>query len=253
VTDTVTPEQVVPLLRGGLGTPYIYATRCESTQRLLTDDEPHGAVAVCDEQTAGRGRLGRPWQAPAGAALLCSILLRRPSGRNPAELSIVSALATAETVERATGLDAEIKWPNDVLLTGRKVAGILLEGRPESIVLGIGLNINQTEAQLPSRPQFPAGSLFTTDGARRERAPILAQLLEQVELHYERWASAGLAGLLPEVARRDALRGSEIEIGSLRGTAAGIAEGGELVLETPQGRRLIATGEVTVTAPRRTV
>ena len=149
---------MVPLLRGRLGTPYIYAARCESTQRLLTDAEPHGAVAACDEQTAGRGRLGRPWQAPAGTALLCSILLRRPTGLNPAELSVVSALATAETVEHVTSLDARIKWPNDVLLGDRKVAGILLEGRPRTIVLGIGLNVNQTETQLPDRPQFPAGS-----------------------------------------------------------------------------------------------
>ena len=218
MNDAVTPERVVPLLRGRLGTPYIYAARCESTQRLLTDAEPHGAVAACDEQTAGRGRLGRPWQAPAGTALLCSILLRRPTGRNPAELSVVSALATAETVEHVTSLDARIKWPNDVLLGDRKVAGILLEGRPGTIVLGIGLNVNQTEAQLPDRPQFPAGSLFTSDGNRRERAPILAELLVRVELLYERWAEEGLAPLLPDVARRDALHGSEIEIGALRGT-----------------------------------
>jgi BirA family biotin operon repressor/biotin-[acetyl-CoA-carboxylase] ligase len=252
VNDTVTPERVVPLLRGRLGTPYIYAARCESTQRLLTDAEPHGAVAACDEQTAGRGRLGRPWQTPAGTALLCSILLRRPPGRNPAELSVVSALATAETIEHVTSVDACIKWPNDVLLGGRKVAGILLEGRPGTIVLGIGLNINQTEAQLPDRPQFPAGSLFTSDGNRRERAPILAELLVRLELLYERWAEEGLAALLPEVAGRDALHGTEIEIGALRGRAAGIAEGGELVLETAEGRCLVSTGEVTLIGPRWT-
>ena len=252
MNDMLTPERVLPLLSGSLGRPYVYAARCESTQRLLTDAEPHGAVAACDEQTAGRGRLGRTWQAPVGTALLCSILLRRPTGRNPAELSVVSALATAETVEHATGLGARIKWPNDVLLGDRKVAGILLEGRPGTIVLGIGLNVNQTEAQLPDRPQFPAGSLFTSDGNRRERAPVLAELLVRVELLYERWADEGLAPLLPDIAQRDALHGAEIEIGALRGRAGGIAEGGELVLETAEGRCLVSTGEVKLIGPRRT-
>ena len=248
MSDELNPERVAPLFRGSLGTPYVYAARCESTQRLLGDGDGHGAVAVCDEQTAGRGRLGRPWAAPPGTALLCSILLDRPPARNPAELSIVSALATAQTVEAATGLEARIKWPNDVLLEGRKVAGILLEGRPGMIALGIGLNVNQTEDQLPDRPQFPAGSLSTADGVRRDRAPILVDLLDRLELQYGRWADGGLAGLLPAVVRRDALSGLEIEIGSLRGTAAGIAVGGELVLETAEGRRLVSTGEVVLVA-----
>ena len=155
---------------------------------------------------------------PARLCCARSCCAGRPA-RNPAELSVVSALATAETVEHVTSLDARIKWPNDVLLGDRKVAGILLEGRPSTIVLGIGLNVNQTEAQLPDRPQFPAGSLFTSDGNRRERAPILAELLVRVELLYERWANEGLASLLPDIARRDALRGSELEIGALRGTS----------------------------------
>jgi BirA family biotin operon repressor/biotin-[acetyl-CoA-carboxylase] ligase len=247
MADLLTPERVRPLLRGGLGDPYVYADRCESTQRLLGDDLPHGAVAVCNEQTAGRGRLGRSWQAPAGTALLCSMLLRQPPGRNVAELSLVAALATCETVENVAGRQARIKWPNDVLLEDdRKAAGILLEGRAGAVVLGIGLNINQTGAELPVRPRFPAGSLFLLDGIRRERAPILAELLFRIEHAYERWTAGGLAELLPELLRRDALRGRTVDIGELRGTAAGMAETGELVLETPQGRQLVASGEVVV-------
>jgi BirA family biotin operon repressor/biotin-[acetyl-CoA-carboxylase] ligase len=234
-------------LRGRLGDPYVYAARCESTQQLLDGALPHGAVAVCEEQTAGRGRLGRSWQAPAGAALLCSTLLRRPPDRNSAELSLVAAVATAETVEHETGLSARIKWPNDVLLGGdRKVAGILLEGRAGTVLLGIGINVNQTADELPARPHFPAASLFLVDGMRRERAPILAELLVRLELAYERWAGGGLTELLPGILRRDALRGRAVEIGELRGTAAGIAETGELVLETPAGEQLVATGEPAV-------
>jgi BirA family biotin operon repressor/biotin-[acetyl-CoA-carboxylase] ligase len=225
----------------------VYAARCASTQQLLDDGLPHGAVAVCDEQTAGRGRLGRSWHAPPGTAILCSTLLRKPRDRNPAELSLVAALATAETVEQATELSAGIKWPNDVLLDGdRKVAGILLEGRAHTVALGIGINVNQTDAALPVRPHFPAASLLLVDGARRERAPILAELLVRLELAYERWAVGGLAELLPGILRRDALRGRPVEIGATRGTAAGIAETGELVLATPEGTRLISSGEPTI-------
>jgi BirA family biotin operon repressor/biotin-[acetyl-CoA-carboxylase] ligase len=248
MADALTPEKVLPLLRGGLGDPYLHANCCESTQRLLNEDLPHGAVAVCEEQTAGRGRLGRSWEAPAGAALLCSVVLRQPPGCNVAELSLVAALATAETVEDVVGLPARIKWPNDVLLGGdRKVAGLLLEGRARMVVLGIGLNVNQTDNELPARARFPAGSLFLADGIRRDRAPILAELLVRIELAYEHWACGGLASLLPGLLQRDALRGQKVEIGGLHGTGAGISETGELVLETPRGRRLVASGEAVVT------
>ena len=193
MNDAVTPERVVPLLRGRLGTPYIYAARCESTQRLLTDAEPHGAVAACDEQTAGRGRLGRPWQAPAGTALLCSILLRRPADRNPAELSLVSAARDRRNGRGGYGPRRTHQVAERRAAGRTEGGGNPARGPPEHDRARIGLNVNQTEAQLPDRPQFPAGSLFTADGAHRDRAPILVELLDRVELLYERWASAGLA------------------------------------------------------------
>jgi biotin-(acetyl-CoA carboxylase) ligase len=108
--------------------------------------------------------------------------------------------------------------------------------------------VNQTEDQLPDRPQFPAGSLYTADRVRRDRASILVDLLDRLELQYGRWGVGGLADLLPDVVRRDALCGLEVEIGPLRGTGAGIAAGGELVLDTAEGRRLVSTGEVALVA-----
>jgi BirA family biotin operon repressor/biotin-[acetyl-CoA-carboxylase] ligase len=246
MTDALTPERVLPLLRGSFGRPYLYAERCDSTQSLLGDEHPHGAVAACEEQSSGRGRHGRRWDAPARAALLCSILLRPPNGRRLPELSLVAAVAVAETVELTTGLPAAVKWPNDVLLDGRKVAGILAEGRHGAAVLGVGLNVNQTDEQLPPRPHYPAGSLFAVDGVRRDRAPILAELLDRLERAYDGWRDHGLPPLLPELERRDALRGREVEVDGVRGTAAGIAAGGELIVATSSGSRLVASGEARI-------
>src|SRR6266498_4019961 len=116
---------VVPRLRGRFGRPFTFVERCGSTQRLL-DGAPEGAVAVTDEQTEGRGRLGRTWQAPSGTGLLFSIVLIPPvpPGRL-AELSVVAGEAVAEAIAMETGLHAAIKRPNDVLVGRRKVAGIL--------------------------------------------------------------------------------------------------------------------------------
>src|SRR5919202_1655229 len=114
--DSLAPDTVEPLLTGSFGRPYLYEERCESTQGLLATDDPEGAVAVCEVQTAGRGRQGRAWEAPPGAAILASILLRPPAQRAMPELSLVGGLAVAEAVERAIGLAVQVKWPNDVMV-----------------------------------------------------------------------------------------------------------------------------------------
>jgi BirA family biotin operon repressor/biotin-[acetyl-CoA-carboxylase] ligase len=248
VTEALAPDRVVPLLRGRFGAPYLYERTSVSTQRLLPADAPEGAVAVCDEQTAGRGRRGRSWLAPAGTAILCSVALRPPAGARLCELSLVAGAAVAETVDRATGLPSQVKWPNDVLLGGRKVAGILAESTGGLVVLGIGLNVDQDEPDLPEPSGTRPGSLRTVDGLRRDRAPLLADLLAVLEAAYDRWAQHGLAAFAEELERRDALRGRAVEIDGLRGVAAGIAPDGELVLETAGGVRLVSAGEAVVSA-----
>src|SRR5947209_20341656 len=128
------------MLRGRLGRPYRFVARTASTQRLLGDDDPEGAVAVADEQTEGRGRLGRKWLAPAGASLLVSVLLRPDvePARLP-ELSLVAGRACAEAITDVAGLETEVKFPNDVLVQGRKVAGILAEASEGRVALGAGV------------------------------------------------------------------------------------------------------------------
>ena len=243
-TGDLAPERVRPLLAGRFGDPYIYEESCGSTQRLLGIHLPEGAVAVCEEQRRGRGRLGRTWLAPRGKAILCSTLLRPPPHRNTAELSLVGGLATAEAVEEATGASAGIKWPNDVLLAGRKVAGVLAESRGAVVVLGVGLNVNQAAEELPRAARIPAGSLFAADGVHRARAPLLAALLRRLEADYDRWRTDGLQALGDGLARRDLLRGHAVVVDGERALARGIDAKGRLEVETAGARRLVESGEV---------
>ncbi|MDP9491570.1 MAG: biotin--[acetyl-CoA-carboxylase] ligase, partial [Actinomycetota bacterium] len=122
--DSLSPEVLEPLLQGRFGRPYTLLERCESTQRELASDAPEGAVVVAEQQTAGRGRLGRPWLAAPGTSLLFSVNLRPsvPTHRLP-ELSIVAGLSCAEAIRGVTGLMPDIKLPNDLLVDGRKLAG----------------------------------------------------------------------------------------------------------------------------------
>ena len=233
-----------PPLRGRLGRPYVYRATCESTQVLL-DGAEEGAVAVCDEQTSGRGRLGRRWDAPAGTAILCSVLLRPPADRRMAELSLVGGMAAADAVELALGLAVQLKWPNDVMLRREKVAGILAESSGGAVVVGIGINVNQTREQLPEDTVTPAASLRTIDGVQRDRAPILADLLERLERSYDAWLEGGLDALYGPLGARDFLRGRRIHVDGASGTAVGIDRAGRLEVEIDGERRLVESGEVT--------
>src|SRR4029450_6630083 len=153
-----------------LGQPRLDVESCESTQLLVDTSLAEGALVVADHQTAGRGRLGRSWEAPPGVALLFSVLLKPPPERDVPELSLVAGVAVAETLERTLGLSVQLKWPNDVMLRRKKVAGCLAEARDDSVVLGIGVNVNQTQEQLPEG----AGSLRTLTGREWDREELLA-------------------------------------------------------------------------------
>jgi BirA family biotin operon repressor/biotin-[acetyl-CoA-carboxylase] ligase len=189
--DSLAPERLEPLLAGRFGRPYLYEEECESTQALLEPGLPEGAAAVCEHQTGGRGRRGRTWTAPPRTAILCSVLLRPPRERAVQELSLVAGLATAEAVERALTLSAQLKWPNDVMVNRRKVAGVLAEGTPEAVVVGIGVNVNQTPDQLPPATQLPATSIRIECSEPLDRAELLVAILDVLEQRYDEWLSAG--------------------------------------------------------------
>jgi BirA family biotin operon repressor/biotin-[acetyl-CoA-carboxylase] ligase len=225
-----------------LGEPRIDVESCESTQALLDPTMPEGAIAVAEHQTAGRGRLGRSWDAPAGTALLFSVLLKPPPERHPQELSLVAGVAVADALERVLGLSVQIKWPNDVMLRRRKVGGCLAELRDGAVVLGIGLNVNQTQEQLPEQ----AGSLRTLTGREYDRDDVLSHLLLDLRQRYSDWLAGGLDAVYEGLGPRDFLRGRRVSVNGTSGTAVKIARDGRLEIDTGDHRiESVESGEVT--------
>jgi BirA family biotin operon repressor/biotin-[acetyl-CoA-carboxylase] ligase len=184
----LSPGSVEPLLQGRLGRPYRFVEETESTQRLFSGDEPEGAAVATNFQMHGRGRLGRTWEAPAGRALLVSVLLRpRPPMVLWPELSLVAGEAVAAALQTETGIPAELSHPNDVLVEGRKIAGILPEASAGKVVLGVGVNVDQSADELPAETPKPPTSLRIETGREWSRAPLLAAILAELESRYDAW------------------------------------------------------------------
>ncbi len=280
-TDLLAAEAVLPLLleRTDLettwvvGLPYEYVGTCPSTNQALKQAAsctPSGALMVTDEQTGGRGRLGRTWVSQAGQDLTFSVLLRPSLGPAQAHLlSLAAALAVAEVLETVPGLKGRVgvKWPNDVLVGDRKICGILLEGSMDAdrlhwVVAGIGLNVNgdpaivrsglraESDAGWPGRPR--ATSLRAETGGPVPRAPLLAALLARLA---QVWIDPANGGCLTGLRERDVLMGQVVEVLSgppdnrllAVGTAAGIGSEGQLLIRTSAGRTIpVFAGDVTI-------
>jgi BirA family transcriptional regulator, biotin operon repressor / biotin---[acetyl-CoA-carboxylase] ligase len=225
-----------------LGDPRIHVDSCTSTQELLEATMPEGAVAVADYQTAGRGRLGRSWEAPPGDALLVSVLLKPPADRPLPQLALVAGVAVADALERLTGLAVQIKWPNDVMLRRTKVAGILAEARDGAVVVGIGINLNQVRNRLPDRR---AGSLRTATGMQWNRDQVLDALLDDLGRRYDQWRAGGLDAVYEGLGARDFLRGRRVTVDGTSGVAELIDREGRLHVAVGSGESVVVeSGEV---------
>jgi BirA family biotin operon repressor/biotin-[acetyl-CoA-carboxylase] ligase len=218
-----------------IGSPRVHFRLTDSTNEraraLAAGGAPHGTLVTADEQQAGRGRQGRSWSAPPRSAVLMSVVLR--------ELSETLPLAAAVAVCEALPVDARIKWPNDVWIGGRKVAGILVEARPQEgwAVLGIGLNVATEE--FPE--ELHATSLLL------EGAPITVEAaLDALLATLEAWLARPAAEVLAAWRSRDALLGETVRWanGSKQGTAAGVDSSGALIVDTADGRVTLDAGEV---------
>jgi BirA family biotin operon repressor/biotin-[acetyl-CoA-carboxylase] ligase len=209
--------------------------------------EPAGAVLVAERQVAGRGRLGRQWQSPARAGLAVSVLLRPPvPPRVLGWLPLLAGVALAESVREVSGVDAVLKWPNDLLVGGRKCAGVLAEASDGAVVVGIGLN---TDLRVEELPHAQATSLALAGAADADRARLLCALLRSLEVWYGRWVSAGgdaeASGLRAAYTSLCATIGEQVRVelpgaGPVLGVAEGVDEDGRLLV----AGQAIAAGDV---------
>jgi BirA family transcriptional regulator, biotin operon repressor / biotin---[acetyl-CoA-carboxylase] ligase len=218
-----------------IGSPRVHHCVTDSTNQrakeLAAAGAPHGTLVTADEQTAGRGRQGRQWTAPPRSAVLMSVVLR--------ELDEMLPLAAAVAVADAVSVAATIKWPNDVWIDGRKVAGILVEGRPQEgwAVLGVGLNV--TTETFPDELVATATSLRLS-GIEVEPETVLGNLLRSLA----GWLGAPPTRVLDAWRSRDALKGERVRWTGGEGVADGIDDSGALVVETSAGAVTLDAGEV---------
>ncbi len=229
-----------PLL--AVGHPRVHHRVTDSTNeraKALADaGAPHGTLVTADEQTAGRGRQGRTWSAPPRSSLLLSLLVRGLEERH-ALLPLTAAVAVCDALPE---LDCRIKWPNDVWIDGRKLGGILLEGRPQEgwAVLGIGLNVNVRVEDLPEELWGTATSVTIAAGEPRDADRELEALVASLD----RWIEAPEEEILTAWRERDAVLGRQVRWAGGEGRAAGIDDFGALLVETADGLVKLNAGEI---------
>lgn len=217
----------------------------EVAARLAGDGVAEGAVVFAEHQSRGRGRLGRAWFGATGKSVLMSLLLR-PLLRPPeaARLTIIGAVAIARAVEKLTTIRPSIKWPNDVIVGEKKLAGILTEMRAEPdrihhIVLGIGLNVNQTKTDFPEELRWRCSSFQVLTGQMWNRAEVAAALLKELDRDYQRMKEGRFAATVAEWQSRCATLGRQVAVqfgkSTLHGRAEAIDGDGALLLRTDSG------------------
>jgi len=261
--DTLSAEEIKGKLNNGIiGTDLVHFTVTASTNveasRLAANGAVEGTVITAEEQSRGKGRLGRTWSSPPGANLYCSIILRpRIKPFEAPQLTFLSAVATARAIALSSGLKPEIKWPNDVLITGKKVAGLLNEMSAETdrinfVILGIGVNLNMTAEQFPDDLRHPATSLFIETGVKVSRAYFTALLLNELDRLYSGFLDSGFTGVRQEWMEHCNARGREVVVSNngtadIRGLFAGIDNDGALLLQQHNGViERILSGDVRV-------
>lgn len=259
LTGVPVAEEVSPLLDTvSFGRNLHFLERVDSTnlraRSIARDGAAEGTVVVADSQSGGRGRMSRSWISPAGMNLYCSIVLRPPvpSFRVP-EIPLVAAVALHEAVVgECPGIDLSIKWPNDIVVAGRKLCGILCEMESEAdcthfVVVGFGLNVNLDP--VPDELQGIATSIVLETGQTMSRARLLASVLNRFERLYLEWCrEENLSFLLPRLEAHAWLRGRELQIEQfnrvLVGTEAGLSPQGHLLLRSADGTIVpVSSGE----------
>lgn len=227
------------------GHPRIHHRLTDSTnaraRELALGGAPSGTIVTAAEQSAGRGRQGRTWSAPAGKALLLSAILRDLTRRD-ALLPLAVPVAVATACDRFAGTRCGIKWPNDIWIGERKLSGILLEGRPQEgwAVIGIGLNVGTSADEFPEELRDTATSLAIESGSDAGVEAVLSEVLDALE----HWLAQPPAAITAAWRERDVLLGKNLRWNGGEGVAAGIDEDGTLLVDTSSGRVALEAGEV---------
>jgi BirA family biotin operon repressor/biotin-[acetyl-CoA-carboxylase] ligase len=264
VPDRLTPLEISPLLNThDLGRSIHALDEVSSTNeyafRLATEGAAHGEVVIAEHQTQGKGRRGRTWESPRGLNLYFSVILRPelPPQRAP-ELTLVAAVALAETLREA-GVEAEIKWPNDLQVDGRKIGGILTEMSADTesvhfVIVGIGVNLNARREEFPPEVARVATSVLETRGERVPRALFAAALWTRLEAWLDRHVDEGFEPVRQAWRALSCTLGTDVlvktERRELRGVAEDIDETGALMVKTPEGMERVVAGDVEQVRPK---
>lgn len=262
VPDALLPAEIAAGLSSlRIGRRIISHDELESTNdtafRLADEGAEEGTVVVAETQLRGKGRMGRQWASPPGVNLYCSAILRPPIvPMQAAQLTLCSVIAVSRAIERTTGLRPVIKWPNDVLLSKKKVAGLLNEMSAETdkvnfIILGIGININMTQEQFPDDLRHPATSLCLELGSCVDRCAVARALLQALDELYDTYLTQGYQPIRNEWLQRSNILHQRVRVDlnerTLTGTVTGIDEYGALLLATADGAsEKILAGDVTI-------
>jgi BirA family biotin operon repressor/biotin-[acetyl-CoA-carboxylase] ligase len=260
--DLLIPEEVVPNIgtSSWLGKQYYYFPQIGSTndQALLLAGKgaPHGSVVVAEEQTAGKGRLRRPWFSPPGCGIYVTVVLKpQIPVRDAPQVLLVAGLAVVKVLSCRYDIPASVKWPNDVLIRGKKVAGMLAEMQSDQdlvrfLVVGVGINVNQKPEDMQGEFRYPATSIAIERGEPTPRQELLPAFLQQLEKEYERFIEKGFGALLPELEEASGVIGKSITILSgqdeITGTVTGLTpEGGLKILNQDGKEEVIWVGDIT--------
>lgn len=233
-----------------LGRSFLHYATTNSTNdivlRAISEGAPHGLVVVADHQTAGRGRRGRTWLSERACEnLLFTVLLRPPHAtENVSSVTLAIGLGVRDALQPHLDEEAGLKWINDVLVNGRKLAGILVESQVRnaeiSLAVGVGLNVHMRN--LPEEIRSIATSLSLLGGRELRREHLLADILEHVQRRFQQWQTQGFAGMADDFRASDALAGNQVSVEGLEGRALGVTDEGALLLQVggePTPRRII--------------
>lgn len=224
-------------------------------KELAEEGHPGGTLVVADRQEAGRGRRGRSWDSPSGTGIFMTLLLKPEMNPNHASmLTLVAAMAVARAISKCAGTEALIKWPNDIVIGGKKICGILTEMSAQfdfinHIVIGIGINVHNEH--FPEEIAETAGSIFLQTGRRIRRAELIEQILEQFEHYYAIFMETeDLSGLVKEYNSILVNMNKSVRVldpkEPFEGKAMGITKKGELIVDTWESRKMVSSGEVSV-------